>query len=162
LPKPTRKKRGLSSRKAKPRQPEALAVRPKKIRKLKAVKSEIVVDPAKGEPGASGAAVLDRLWRLIEKRRNVAPAQSHSARLLARGPRYIVQKLGEEFVELIIEASGGSRAGLVLESADVLYHLLAVWISADIRPDEIWAELEKREAASLGVATDRLRTTKIP
>src|SRR2546423_9360069 len=66
--------------------------------------------------------VLDRLWTIIDSRKGADPGPSHSARLLARGTPQVVQKLGEELVECLIEAMVGNHAGLVAESADVLYH----------------------------------------
>ena len=92
--------------------------------------------------------VLDRLWAIIDDRKHADPLASHSARLLARGTSQVVQKLGEELVECLIEAMAGNRAGLVAESADVLYHLLITWVNAGIQPEEVWAELTQRERAS--------------
>src|SRR5450759_2267940 len=94
---------------------------------------------------------LERLWRVIESRRGADPDTSYTAKLLARGTAKIAQKLGEETVEAVIEAVRGDRAGLVGESADVLYHLLVLWADAGIDPAEIWAELQRREGVS-GIA----------
>jgi phosphoribosyl-ATP pyrophosphohydrolase len=61
--------------------------------------------------------VLDRLWTIIDSRKGADPGASHSARFLARGTPQVV----------LIEAMAGNHAGLVAESADVLYHLLITW-----------------------------------
>jgi phosphoribosyl-ATP pyrophosphohydrolase len=117
--------------------------------------------------------VLNRLWIIIDSRRGADPAVSHSARLLARGTPQVVQKLGEELVECLIEAMAGNRTGLVRESADVLYHLLVTWVNAGIPPMEVWTELERREEVShmtegADIPLKRLlskvqvQTTKIP
>ncbi len=114
-------------------------------------------------------AVIDRLWDVVMERRQADPAVSHSARLLSRGTPKVAQKFGEEAVECIIEAVGGDTAALVAESADVLYHLLVLWVSAGVHPSEVWAELERREGVS-GVAEKAARrklatvaaTSKIP
>jgi phosphoribosyl-ATP pyrophosphohydrolase len=99
-----------------------------------------------------GAAVLDRLWETIESRRGADPALSHSARLLSQGTPKIAQTFGEEAVECLIEAvRGEDRAALIAESADVLYHLLVLWVDAQVRPEEVWAELARREGTS-GIA----------
>jgi phosphoribosyl-ATP pyrophosphohydrolase len=95
--------------------------------------------------------VLDALHRTVITRRGASPATSHSARLLARGTAKIAQKLGEEAVETVIEAARGNRTALVSESADLLYHLVVVWVDAGIAPSEVWAELRRREGQS-GVA----------
>jgi len=117
--------------------------------------------------------VLNRLWTIIDSRRGADPAVSHSARLLARGTPQVVQKLGEELVECLIEAMAGNRTGLVRESADVLYHLLVTWVNAGIQPVEVWTELERRDEVShMTESTDvtlkrllskvQVETTKIP
>lgn len=124
-----------------------------------------------GVPTGAEATILDRLWETVEARRRSGDVQnSHSARLLARGTPKVVQKLGEEAVECVIEATQGNRLGTVLESADLLYHLLVVWVDAGIRPAEVWAELARRQGIS-GIAEKAARpkaivraaqTTKLP
>jgi phosphoribosyl-ATP pyrophosphohydrolase len=128
--------------------------------------SAIAVPPPLNAPDAR---VLDRLWATVLSRKNADPAASHSARLLSRGTAKIAQKFGEEAVECLIEAVGGHRLALVAESADVLYHLLVLWVDAGLRPEQIWAELANREGIS-GIAEKASRstsatgfaTTKIP
>ena len=95
--------------------------------------------------------VLDRLWSVVVGRRSADPAASHSARLLARGTTKVAQKFGEEAVECLIEAVAGNRDALVAESADVLYHLIVLWVSVGVTPDEVWGELKRREGIS-GIA----------
>ncbi|AHI26403.1 phosphoribosyl-ATP diphosphatase [Komagataeibacter swingsii] len=101
--------------------------------------------------GPATPDVLDRLFDVVESRRGTDPSVSHSARLLARGRRKIAQKFGEEAVECLIEAVAGNRGELVSESADVLYHLIVMWVDAGVKPAEVWAELLRREGTS-GVA----------
>lgn len=110
--------------------------------------------------GAS-AAVLDRLWGVVMSRRDASPSVSHSARLLARGTAKVAQKLGEEAVECVIEAVAGNRAATIAESADVLYHLLVLWVDAGIRPEEVWTELQRREGVS-GIAEKASRPQALP
>jgi phosphoribosyl-ATP pyrophosphohydrolase len=122
-------------------------------------------------PPSTGVSpeVIDRLWSVVMDRRDADPAISHSARLLSRGTAKVAQKFGEEAVECIIEAVAGNQAALVAESADVLYHLLVLWVSAGLHPSEVWAELERREGVS-GIAEKAARraltaaaaTRKIP
>ena len=102
-------------------------------------------------PEETGVAVLDRLFEVVESRRTADPAISHSARLLSRGTAKVAQKFGEEAVECLIEAVGGNRDALVAESADVLYHLIVLWVSCGVSPDQVWAELTRREGIS-GIA----------
>ncbi len=113
-------------------------------------------------PAAGGSpAVLDRLWSVVMSRRGSDPTLSHSARLLSRGTAKIAQKFGEEAVECLIEAAQGNRAALVAESADVLYHLIVMWVDAGVRADEVWAELQRREGVS-GVAEKAARPRELP
>ncbi len=109
--------------------------------------------PAPAPPRALGAdpAVLDRLWAVVASRRDADPAVSHSARLLSRGTASVAQKFGEEAVECLIEAVAGNRAKLISESADVLYHLIVLWVNGGVRPEEVWTELQRREGIS-GIA----------
>ena len=100
--------------------------------------------------------VLDRLFRVIESRRDGDPAVSHTAKLFKRGTNKIAQKLGEEAVETVIEAVRGKRDKLVAESADLMYHLLVLWADARINPSEVWEELARREGMS-GIAEKRAR-----
>jgi phosphoribosyl-ATP pyrophosphohydrolase len=118
-------------------------------------------------PASNGATpeIIDRLWNVVQARRTADPALSHSARLLARGTAKVAQKFGEEAVECIIEAVAGNNTALVAESADVVYHLLVLWVSTGLHPSEVWAELERREGVS-GIAEKAARRTaatrKIP
>ena len=91
---------------------------------------------------------LDRLYKKLLSRRLADPEQSYTARLLAKGTPKIAQKLGEEAVETAIAAALKDRAGVIDESADVLYHLLVLWIDQGIKPDEVMQRLEAREARS--------------
>jgi len=100
-------------------------------------------------PTDGDALVLDRLWTTIEARRvGGNAATSHSARLLSRGTPKVAQKLGEEAVELVIEAVCRNRDATISETADVLYHLMVLLVDAGIQPAEIWAELRRREGLS--------------
>ncbi len=92
--------------------------------------------------------MLDRLHAAILARRGANPAASYTAKLLAGGTAKIAQKLGEEAVEAAIAAVQGSRSALVGESADLLYHLLVLWADVGIVPEEVWAELARREGIS--------------
>ncbi len=121
---------------------------------------------------ASDIGVLDRLFATVESRRQADPSISHSARLLSRGAAKVAQKFGEEAVECLIEAVAGNHDALVAESADVLYHLIVMWVSAGVNAHEVWAELARREGisgiaekaarAKVANATGKPATSKIP
>ena len=99
---------------------------------------------------------LDRLWHVIQSRRNADPQTSYTARLFARGRTKIAQKLGEEAVEAVIEGVGENPAALVGESGDLIYHLLVLWAAAGVSPAEVAAELARREGIS-GITEKRTR-----
>ncbi len=119
--------------------------------------------PGRPPPLALGpsAAVLDRLWSIVLSRRAADPAVSHSARLLSRGIAKTAQKFGEEAVECVIEAVLGNREAVIAESADVLYHLIVLWVSAGVAPEDVWAELKRREGVS-GIAEKASRAAQLP
>jgi phosphoribosyl-ATP pyrophosphohydrolase len=99
------------------------------------------------DPETPGA-ILDRLYQVIDSRRGADPAVSHTARLFQKGTRKIAQKVGEEAVEVVIEAVRGKRDRLISESADLMYHLLVMWADARVNPAEVWQELARREGMS--------------
>ena len=153
------------ARKAKTTRKPKTSVTSKTVGKLKRALKILV-------PDQTGAVVLDRLWSVVMSRRDADPSVSHSARLLSRGPAKVAQKFGEEAVECIIEAVRGDKDAVIAESADVLYHLLVLWVSTGVAPEEVWAELMRREGVS-GIAEKAsraqtslvarvLNTTKIP
>ena len=124
----------------------------------------VATAPLPAPPPAAGEAptfVLDRLWSVVNSRRTADPMLSHSARLLSRGTAKIAQKFGEEAVECLIEAACHNRRALVAESADVLYHLIVMWVDAEVRPEEVWAELRRREGVS-GIAEKAARMRSLP
>ena len=99
-------------------------------------------------PPAADASVLERLFTTIQSRREDDPERSYTARLLADGRAKIARKTGEEAIEVIVAALAGSREQVAAESADLLYHLLVLWADADVAPDDVWRELERREGTS--------------
>jgi len=97
---------------------------------------------------AIDGTVLDRLYAVILSRRGGDPAASYTAKLFSQGAAKIAQKLGEEAVETVIEGVRGNAEGVVAESADLLYHLLALWAATGVAPAEVWRALESRAGTS--------------
>jgi phosphoribosyl-ATP pyrophosphohydrolase len=93
------------------------------------------------------ADVLARLAATIEARRGADPATSWSARLIA-DPQLAAKKLAEEAVEAALAAAQGDRAALAAESADLVYHWLALLAAMGVSLDEVAAVLEAREGTS--------------
>ena len=101
-----------------------------------------------GELATSSDHMLDRLYTTVNSRKGDGRNTSRTARLFSRGRAQIAKKVGEEAVEVMIEGIRGDRAKLVAESADLLYHLMAMWAAAKIKPTAVWQELERREGLS--------------
>jgi phosphoribosyl-ATP pyrophosphohydrolase len=97
---------------------------------------------------SNGHATLDKLFARIEASRNGDPSKSYTAKLFSRGRAKIAQKLGEEAVEAVIELLLEDKPALIAESADLVYHLLVAWVEAGIKPEDVWAELGRREGIS--------------
>ena len=102
------------------------------------------------EPQEAGASAtnperapdaLDALAAAIRERRGADPERSYTAYLFEQGASKIRKKVGEEAIEVI---TAGTAAELVTESADLLYHLLALLEAQGVRLDQVYAELERR------------------
>jgi phosphoribosyl-ATP pyrophosphohydrolase len=91
---------------------------------------------------------LDRLYATIEARKTADAHASYTASLLQAGKMRCAKKFGEESVEALLAAVGGSRAELLAESADVLYHLLVLWAACGVTPAEVYETLAAREGRS--------------
>ena len=86
---------------------------------------------------------LERLAATIKARRNAAPEESYTKRLLAE-PLKPAKKVGEEGVEVAIAALAQDKTALISETADLLYHLLVLLESRDVTLDDVCDELERR------------------
>jgi len=95
----------------------------------------------------SFAEVVDRLSAVIASRAGGDVTASWSARLIA-DPTLAAKKLGEEALELALAAVQSDRAAIVGESADVIYHFLALLAATGVSLDEVAEELARREARS--------------
>lgn len=91
---------------------------------------------------------IDRLFAVIQSRKNADPTSSYTAKLFSRGTLQIAKKLGEEAVETALAAVGQEREHVVAESADLLYHALVLWAACDITPEEIYKALDARTQRS--------------
>ena len=100
--------------------------------------------------------ILERLFTTIESRRDADLKTSYTAQLLASGTPRIIAKITEEAGETVRAALSEGKARVVAESADLLYHLLVLWADQKVTPEEVWAELERREGTS-GIEEKRRR-----
>src|SRR6202020_2829989 len=94
---------------------------------------------------------INRLYQAVVSCRHDDPSTSRTARLLRSGRSKMAKKLAEEAVEVVIDAMHGDRFAVTKESADLLYNLVVLWVSAGIRPEDVWKEMDRRERL-LGIA----------
>jgi phosphoribosyl-ATP pyrophosphohydrolase len=94
---------------------------------------------------------LERLHKSVVALQKGDPAQSRTARLMRAGRAKIAKKMAEEAVEVVVDAMRGNREAAIRESADLLYHLVVLWAECGIRPQDVWAEMRRRERL-LGLA----------
>jgi phosphoribosyl-ATP pyrophosphohydrolase len=94
---------------------------------------------------------VDRLYSAVLAARDADSAASRTARLLRSGRAKMAKKLAEEAVEVVIDAMNGETDAVVRESADLLYHLVVLWVSAGVKPADVWKEMARRERL-LGIA----------
>jgi phosphoribosyl-ATP pyrophosphohydrolase len=86
-----------------------------------------------------------RLYDAVIAVRGSDPTKSRTARLLRAGPSKMAKKLAEEAVEVVIDAINGQPEAVVRESADLLYNLVVLWVHAGVHPNDVWAEMSRRE-----------------
>jgi phosphoribosyl-ATP pyrophosphohydrolase len=86
-----------------------------------------------------------RLYDAVIAVRGTDPTKSRTARLLRAGRAKMAKKLAEEAVEVVIDAMNGQTDAVVRESADLLYNLVVLWVHSGVHPDQVWAEMRRRE-----------------
>ncbi|MCU0448382.1 MAG: bifunctional phosphoribosyl-AMP cyclohydrolase/phosphoribosyl-ATP diphosphatase HisIE [Bernardetiaceae bacterium] len=87
---------------------------------------------------------LGYLQQVIRQRKGQAPETSYTAKLLGRGINKVAQKVGEEAVELVIEAKDDNRELFKNEAADLLFHYLLLLEAKAVPLDEVIAVLQAR------------------
>jgi len=96
------------------------------------------------ENASSKTAFLATLEKVIAERKNAAPDTSYVASLFAKGINKIAQKVGEEAVEMVIEAKDNNETLFLDESADLLFHYLILLQSKGYTLGDVVNILEKR------------------
>lgn len=92
--------------------------------------------------------VLDRIYDVIASRRGADPDTSYVAKLYKKGRLKMAEKIGEEATETVIAALAQGEREVVSESADLIFHLMVLWADMGIVPEQIYAELARREGTS--------------
>ena len=90
---------------------------------------------------------LKYLQRFIERRHQEMPEGSYTTSLFQKGVNRMAQKVGEEAVETVIEATNGTDDRLIYEAADLIYHLIVLLTSKGLSIEDLARELRKRHKA---------------
>ena len=88
--------------------------------------------------------MLYELFQIIDDRKANPTNESYTAKLLADGEDRILQKIGEEAIELILAAKGQGNQRLVEETADLFYHILVLLAAKGLTLADIESELRLR------------------
>ena len=92
-----------------------------------------------------GPGVLEELFAVIQDRKREMPEESYTARLLQEGVERISQKVIEEAGETALAGAAGDKDRVTSELADLLYHSLVLLAATGGTPEEVWAELRRRQ-----------------
>ena len=88
---------------------------------------------------------LERLFSSVMAARERDPALSRTSKLFRDGVQKMAKKLVEEAIEVGLDAVQMNRESVILESADVLYHLAVIWAECGVSPAEVMGEIDRRE-----------------
>jgi len=94
------------------------------------------------------ANILRRLGEVIAARKQADPASSYVASLMAKGQDAILKKLAEEASETLLASKEGDKLHIVRETADLWFHSLVLLAWHGLGPDDVLAELRRREGIS--------------
>ncbi|MFV0545385.1 MAG: bifunctional phosphoribosyl-AMP cyclohydrolase/phosphoribosyl-ATP diphosphatase HisIE [Bacteroides sp.] len=101
-------------------------------------------DTCWGETNEEPVLFLKALQDFIDRRYQEMPEGSYTTSLFQSGVNKMAQKVGEEAVEAVIEATNGTDERLIYEGADLLYHLIVLLTSKGYRLEDLARELESR------------------
>lgn len=104
-------------------------------------------DTCFGEKNIEDVMFLKILQNFIEQRRQEMPEGSYTTTLFQKGVNRMAQKVGEEAVETVIEATNGTEEGFIYEASDLMYHLIVLLTSKGLRLEDLAKELKKRHKA---------------
>jgi phosphoribosyl-ATP pyrophosphohydrolase/phosphoribosyl-AMP cyclohydrolase len=105
-------------------------------------------DTCWNEKNEEDVMFLKQLQDFINKRREEMPEKSYTTSLFQSGINAMAQKVGEEAVELIIEATNGTDERMIYEGSDLLYHLIVLLASKGYRIEDLARELKVRHNSS--------------
>lgn len=94
------------------------------------------------------ANILRRLAEVIDERRQADPGSSYVASLFAQGEDAVLKKVAEEAAETLLASKDGDKLHVVQETADLWFHSLILLAWHGLGPDDVLAELRRREGIS--------------
>ncbi len=97
-----------------------------------------------GDKSHANKSILFELEKIIEQRRTGQDENSYTSKLFSKGINKIAQKVGEEAVELVIEAKDDNVEALKSEAADLLFHFLVLLRAKNVPLDDVLATLNER------------------
>ena len=97
-----------------------------------------------GEKNLDDLTFLSYLQDFIERRKREMPEGSYTTKLFTKGINKISQKVGEEAIETIIEATNGTKEQLLYETSDLIYHLIVLLTEKGLRIEDLARELKAR------------------
>ncbi len=91
--------------------------------------------------------MLEELQEIVEERKRNPTPESYTAKLLfhEKGEDKILEKFGEEAIELILACKNGKKEDIIYEAADLLYHFVVLLSKYDVKVEEVFDELRRRK-----------------
>jgi phosphoribosyl-ATP pyrophosphohydrolase len=92
--------------------------------------------------------IFQELAEVIEAKKNISPETSYVASLFDKGENSILKKIGEEATEVVLAAKQGDKEQIIYETADLWFHCLIMLSLYNLKPEDVFAELERRQGIS--------------
>ncbi len=91
--------------------------------------------------------MLEELQAIVEDRKRNPRENSYTCKLLyhEKGEDKVLEKFGEEAIELILACKSGKKDSIIYEAADLLYHFVVLLSRFDVRVEEVYDELRRRK-----------------
>ena len=102
------------------------------------------IDFEKNSKSIPSGEVLYELYEIIESRIKDKIPDSYTYSLHKKGLDQIIKKIGEESIEIIIASKYQEKKDIINEIADLIYHLLVLFVEKNISLDEVFGELKSR------------------
>ena len=88
---------------------------------------------------------LEKLAGDVAAKADASPETSYTAKLISKGVAKCAKKFGEEAIELALASVANNKHETTTEAADVLYHFMVLLQASGVSPDDVMAELKRRE-----------------